>query len=52
MKGWKAKNVKQLIRRICKCIKQIDTNGVQRFCEHKHTKLCRVADHGPFIEIY
>lgn len=47
-KGWKANSIKQLKTRIKKCLKEVDTTGVQRACSNIRTKLRAVADHGPF----
>ena len=46
--NWKAKNIQQLQRRIRKCLKEIDTSGVQKACSSISTKLRTVADKGPF----
>lgn len=46
--GWKANSIKQLKTRIKKCLKEVDTTGVQRACSNIRTKLRAVADHGPF----
>lgn len=50
--GWKAENTKQLTRRIKKCLKEIDTTGVQSNCGRIFSKLRNVADHGPYSEIH
>lgn len=47
-KGWKAESIKQLKTRIRKCLKEMDTTGVQRACSKIRTKLRAVADNGPF----
>ncbi len=47
-KGWKAKSIKQLKTRIRKCLKEMNTTGVQRACSKIRTKLRAVADKGPF----
>lgn len=48
-KGWKAKNIKQLKTRIRKCLKNMDTSGVQEACRRISSKLRKVTDYGPFI---
>lgn len=49
-KGWKAKSIKQLKTRMKKCLKEIDTTGVQRACSMIRTKLRSVADKGPYVQ--
>lgn len=51
-KGWKANSIKQLKTRIKKCLKKMDTTGVQRACLKIKTKLRSVADKGPFVQCH
>ena len=51
-KRWKAKSIKQLKGRIKKCLKTMDTIGVQQACTRIRTKLRSVADNGPYCENY
>ena len=45
----RARNMKQLMTRIRKCLKKMNRNGVQKACATVKTKLRNVADHGPYF---
>lgn len=49
-KGWRAKTTKQLKTRIRKCLREMDTIGVQTACSNIARKLRAVADNGPYSQ--
>lgn len=50
--NWRAKNLKQLINRIKRCIRHVDIKAVQRSCSNIMTLLRRTADNGPYSNVH